>query len=71
MLTTSLAVRVHATEYLPKLVKVSATSSVDRVTVRMLPGQVAEDYAESQTVWRRLSGLRSVVCAVTRSIVIG
>ncbi len=46
MVTTGLAVRVHASEYLPKLVKVSATSSVDRVTVRMLPGQVAEDYAE-------------------------
>src|SRR3990170_4621555 len=46
MVTTGLAVRVHASEYLPKLVKVSSTSSVDRVTVRMLPGQVAEDYAE-------------------------
>jgi DNA segregation ATPase FtsK/SpoIIIE, S-DNA-T family len=46
MVTTSLAVRVHATEYLPRLVKVSVTSSVDRVTVRMLPGQVVEDYAE-------------------------
>jgi DNA segregation ATPase FtsK/SpoIIIE, S-DNA-T family len=46
MVTTSLAVRVHAREYLPRPVKVSATSSVDRVTVRMLPGQVVEDYAE-------------------------
>src|SRR5262245_43608608 len=46
MVTTSLAVRVHGSEYLPKLVKVAATSSVDRVTVRMLPGQIAEDYAE-------------------------
>jgi DNA segregation ATPase FtsK/SpoIIIE, S-DNA-T family len=46
MVTTSLAVRVHARECLPRLVKVSATSSVHRVTVRMLPGQVVEDYAE-------------------------
>lgn len=46
MVTTGLAVRVHASEYLPKLVKVAATSSVDRVTVRMLPGQIVEDYAE-------------------------
>jgi DNA segregation ATPase FtsK/SpoIIIE, S-DNA-T family len=41
-----LAVRVHAREYLPRLVKVSATSSVDRVTVRMLPGQAVDDYAD-------------------------
>jgi len=46
MVTTNLAVRVTGREYLPKLVKVASTDSVDRVTVRMLPGQVAEDYAE-------------------------
>jgi DNA segregation ATPase FtsK/SpoIIIE, S-DNA-T family len=46
MVTTGLAVRVNGREYLPKLVMVSSTDSVDRVTVRMLPGQVAEDYAE-------------------------
>jgi hypothetical protein len=46
MVTTGLAVRVHASEYLPRLVKVAATSSVGRVTVRMLPSQVAEDHAE-------------------------
>ena len=46
MVTTGLAVRLNGREYLPKLVKVASTSSVDRVTVRMLPGQVAEDYAE-------------------------
>jgi DNA segregation ATPase FtsK/SpoIIIE, S-DNA-T family len=46
MVTTGLAVRVNGREYLPKLVKVASTCSVDRVTVRMLPGQVAEDYAE-------------------------
>jgi DNA segregation ATPase FtsK/SpoIIIE, S-DNA-T family len=46
MVTTNLAVRVTGREYLPKLVKVASTGFVDRVTVRMLPGQVAEDYAE-------------------------
>jgi DNA segregation ATPase FtsK/SpoIIIE, S-DNA-T family len=46
MVTTSLAVRVHGSEYLPRLVKASATSPVDRFTVRMLPGQVAEACAE-------------------------
>jgi hypothetical protein len=46
MVTTSLAVRVHRSECLPRPVKVSATSSVDRVTARMLPRQLAEDYAE-------------------------
>jgi DNA segregation ATPase FtsK/SpoIIIE, S-DNA-T family len=46
MVTTGLAVRVNGREYLPRLVKVTSTASVDRVTVRMLPGQVAEDYAD-------------------------
>src|SRR5262245_17830449 len=46
MVTTGLAVRVTGREYLPKLVTVASTDSVDRVTVRMLPGQVAEDYAD-------------------------
>jgi DNA segregation ATPase FtsK/SpoIIIE, S-DNA-T family len=46
MVTTGLAVRVTGREYLPKLVKVASTGSVDRVTVRMLPGQVVEDYTE-------------------------
>jgi DNA segregation ATPase FtsK/SpoIIIE, S-DNA-T family len=46
MVTTSLAVRGHGSDYLPRLVKVSATSSVDRVAVRMLPGQVVEDCAD-------------------------
>jgi DNA segregation ATPase FtsK/SpoIIIE, S-DNA-T family len=46
MVTTGLAVRVNGREYLPRLVKVASTATVDRVTVRMLPGQVAEDYAD-------------------------
>jgi DNA segregation ATPase FtsK/SpoIIIE, S-DNA-T family len=46
MVTTNLAVRVSGREYLPKLVNVSSTDSVDRLTVRMLPGQVGEDYAD-------------------------
>ncbi|MGH3367920.1 MAG: FtsK/SpoIIIE domain-containing protein, partial [Nocardioidaceae bacterium] len=46
MVTCNLAVRVSGREYLPKLIRVSSTRSVDRVTVRMLPGQVADDYSE-------------------------
>ena len=46
MVTCNLAVRVNAREYLPTLLRVSSTATVDRVTVRMLPGQVIEDYAE-------------------------
>ena len=45
MATTGLAVTLDGTEYLPKLLRVSSTGSVDRVTVRMLPGQVFEDWA--------------------------
>jgi S-DNA-T family DNA segregation ATPase FtsK/SpoIIIE len=41
----ALAVRRRDTEYLPVLVRVRCTASVDRVRVRMLPGQTLDDYA--------------------------
>ena len=45
MVTTALAVRVEGTEYLPKMVSVRSTGSVDVVRVRMLPGQTVSDWA--------------------------
>jgi len=69
--TTSLAVRVHGSEYLPRLVKVSATSSVDRVTVRMLPGHVAEDYAEIADRLAQTFGASECRVRTDRNIVIG
>lgn len=44
MVTTNLAVRVDAEEYLPRLLAVRSTGTVDRVFVRMLPGQVLDDW---------------------------
>ena len=35
----------HDTEYLPQLLRVRSTRSVDRVRVRMLPGHTLDDYA--------------------------
>jgi S-DNA-T family DNA segregation ATPase FtsK/SpoIIIE len=43
--TAGLGVRRGDTEYLPQLVRVRCTRSVDRVRVRMLPGQTLDDYA--------------------------
>lgn len=45
MTGAGLAVRRRDTEYLPLLVRVRCTRSVDRVRVRMLPGQTLDDYA--------------------------
>ena len=45
MVTTGLAVRVDSTQYVPRLVSVRSTGSVDVVRVRMLPGQTATDWA--------------------------
>lgn len=47
MVTTGLAVRVDGEEYLPKIVSVRSSGTVDRVRVRMLPGQVMEDWANN------------------------
>ena len=44
MVTTGLAVRVDTEEYLPRLLAVRSTPTVDRVFVRMLPGQVLDDW---------------------------
>jgi len=45
MVTTGLAGRLEYTEYLPRLVSVRSTGSVDVVRVRMLPGQTLTDWA--------------------------
>ena len=45
MVTTGLAVSLGSAEYLPKLLRVSSTGCLDRVWVRMLPGQVFDDWS--------------------------
>ncbi|HSE71084.1 MAG TPA: FtsK/SpoIIIE domain-containing protein [Nocardioidaceae bacterium] len=47
MVTTGLAVTLGAREYLPKIRSIRSTGSVDRVRVRMLPGQTMEDWADA------------------------
>lgn len=47
MVTTGLAVRVDGEEYLPKIVSIRSSGTVDLVRVRMLPGQVLEDWADN------------------------
>jgi DNA segregation ATPase FtsK/SpoIIIE, S-DNA-T family len=47
MVTTGLAVRVDAREYLPKVRSVRSTGAVDQLRVRMLPGQTIEDWANA------------------------
>ena len=44
MVTTGLAVTMDSREYLPKRLQVTSTGTVDRVWVRMLPGQVFADW---------------------------
>jgi S-DNA-T family DNA segregation ATPase FtsK/SpoIIIE len=46
MTTCGLGARYNDHQWLPTLRKVYRTGSVDRVTVRMLPGQILDDYAE-------------------------
>jgi S-DNA-T family DNA segregation ATPase FtsK/SpoIIIE len=43
--TAGLTKERHGTDYVPPLRRVRSTRSVDRVLVRMLPGQTVEDYA--------------------------
>jgi S-DNA-T family DNA segregation ATPase FtsK/SpoIIIE len=43
--TAGLTKERHGTAYVPPLRRVRSTRSVDRLTVRMLPGQTVEDYA--------------------------
>ena len=45
MVTCGLDVKVVDKQFLPELRRVRSTRTVDRVRVRMLPGQVLEDYA--------------------------
>jgi S-DNA-T family DNA segregation ATPase FtsK/SpoIIIE len=46
MTTCGLDARYNDHQFLPKLTKVNREGTVDRVTVRMLPGQILDDYAE-------------------------
>jgi DNA segregation ATPase FtsK/SpoIIIE, S-DNA-T family len=46
MVTCGLAIRVNGREFVPALLRVTSTATVDRVRVRMLSGQVPEDYAQ-------------------------
>jgi DNA segregation ATPase FtsK/SpoIIIE, S-DNA-T family len=43
--TAGLTKQRHGTDYVPPLRRIRSTRSVDRVLVRMLPGQTVEDYA--------------------------
>jgi S-DNA-T family DNA segregation ATPase FtsK/SpoIIIE len=62
MVTCGLDVRVVDRQYLPQLGRVTSTGAVDRVQVRMLPGQVLEDYAEKTD--RLAMTLGAVECRV-------
>ncbi|QDP94801.1 cell division protein FtsK [Microlunatus elymi] len=46
MITANLAQHRDGTEYLPQLLDVTSTRWVDRVRVRLLPGQTLDDWAE-------------------------
>jgi S-DNA-T family DNA segregation ATPase FtsK/SpoIIIE len=46
MTTLDLNATLRDREYLPRIVKVRSTGTVDLVTVRLLPGQILTDYAE-------------------------
>ena len=47
MQTTGLAINRTGTEHLPVIRRVRSTASVDQVRVRMLPGQVLDDWAKA------------------------
>jgi S-DNA-T family DNA segregation ATPase FtsK/SpoIIIE len=65
MVTTGLAVGLEGREYLPKIKAISSTGTVDRIRVRMLPGQTMEDWAEAAP--RLAQTFNAVECRV-RSI---
>jgi len=46
MTTCGLVERYNDHQFLPRLSKVQRVGTVDRVTVRMLPGQILDDYAD-------------------------
>ena len=63
--TAGLLVERRHTDYIPPLVSVRSTRTVDRVRVRMLPGQRVEDYAQvadrlAQTFGAQACRVRSV-----------
>lgn len=62
MVTAGLDVQVVDRQYLPQLRKVRSTKTVDRVLVKMLPGQILDDYAEQAE--RLAMSLGAVECRV-------
>lgn len=62
MVTCGLDARVMERQYLPELVRVHSTATVDRVRVRMLPGQILDDWAEQAE--RLAMSLGAVECRV-------
>lgn len=60
MSTTGLAVSLAGRNYLPKRIAVSSTGTVDRVRVRMLPGQVLDDWATVVAI--RCGSTQEAVC---------
>ena len=66
MVTTGLAVNLDGAEYLPKLLRVSSTGCVDRVTVRMLPGQVFDDWSAQSERLAQTFGVQECRIRTTR-----
>jgi S-DNA-T family DNA segregation ATPase FtsK/SpoIIIE len=66
MQTTGLTVRVDAVEYVPRLARVRSTATVDRVTVRLLVGQVVGDYATAAPRLAQAFGARECRVRTTR-----
>lgn len=62
MVTCGLDARVIERQYLPELVRVRSTATVDRVRVRMLPGQILDDWTEQAE--RLAMSLGAVECRV-------
>ena len=63
--TAGLTKERHGTNYVPPLLSIRSTRSVDRVRVRMLPGQTVEDYGAvaerlAQTFGAEVCRVRSV-----------
>jgi S-DNA-T family DNA segregation ATPase FtsK/SpoIIIE len=66
MQTTGLTVRVDGTEHLPRLRRVRSTATVDRVTVRLLVGQLVGDYAAAAARLAQAFGARECRVRTTR-----
>ena len=66
MVTTGLAVNLDGNEYLPKLLRVSSTGCVDRVWVRMLPGQVFDDWSAQSERLAQTFGVQDCRVRTTR-----